>query len=158
MPTDKKLFDGLLKSYKDESEKILQEDIKKGKPTHNLESDLWLTPEIVDKICASDKYAQNMYAAMCNVTWQEHDVWEVLLDKEWGCSWRYAGGMIAGIRKQGDYMDWYCSGIGDVLGNGDDTGSKGYVGEGIVTDEIREDLASIGWIPINEDKDDSNIL
>jgi hypothetical protein len=35
-------------------------------------------------------------------------------------------------------MDWYCSGIGDK-------GDTEFVGEGTVTDEIRADLALLGW-------------
>jgi hypothetical protein len=49
------------------------------------------------------------------------------------------------MRQEGDYIDWYCSGIGDGLGNGDTTGIKGYVPEGKITDEIRNDLQQLGW-------------
>jgi hypothetical protein len=37
-------------------------------------------------------------------------------------------------------MDWYCSGIGAKEGD-----YSNYVGEGNVTDEIRADLALLGW-------------
>jgi hypothetical protein len=40
-------------------------------------------------------------------------------------------------------MNWYCSGIGPK----DDTE---FVGEGNVTDEIRADLALLGWCVIEE--------
>jgi hypothetical protein len=49
------------------------------------------------------------------------------------------------MRQEGDYIDWYCSGIGDGLGNGDADGIKGYVPEGMITDEIRNDLQRLGW-------------
>jgi hypothetical protein len=42
--------------------------------------------------------------------------------------------------------------MGSGLGNGDEDGSKGYVGEGMVTDEIEEDLKTLGWIPGPEDE------
>jgi hypothetical protein len=58
-------------------------------------------------------------------------------DKEWTCSWRHAGGIIADMLEKGDYIDWYCSGIGH--------NTNGYVGEGFVTDEIRLDLLKLGW-------------
>jgi hypothetical protein len=49
------------------------------------------------------------------------------------------------MRQQGDYIDWYCSGIGAGLGNGDEDGTKGYVSEGTVTEEIEQDLKQLGW-------------
>jgi hypothetical protein len=57
------------------------------------------------------------------------------------------------MQGQGDYIDWYCSGIGSGLGNGDETGVKCYMRESAVTDEIRQDLFSIGWTvePYDED-------
>jgi hypothetical protein len=47
--------------------------------------------------------------------------------------------------KGGDYMDWYCSGIGAKEGD-----YSNHVGEGNVTDEIRADLALLGWHVIEE--------
>jgi hypothetical protein len=114
-------------------------------PDNNLQEDIVKTAWMVQKVIDSDTYAQNLYAAMCNNVFQKNDVWPRLADLAWSCSWRYAGGIIADIRKQGDYMDWYCSGMGSGLGNGDPTGVKCYVTESTVTDEIRQDLFSIGW-------------
>jgi hypothetical protein len=107
---------------------------------------------IVDKIRNNDTYAQNFYAALCNQEWREDDVWEVLRDKTWSCSWRSAGGIVADIQGKGDYMDWYCSGMmqshpdDNIMGGADSI--KNYVPEGTVTDEIRWDLAQIGWHPV----------
>jgi hypothetical protein len=58
------------------------------------------------------------------------------------------------MRESGDYLDWYCSGIGEGLGNGDTEGVKGYVPEGIVTDEIKEDLKQLGWTPVNWEREE----
>ena len=52
-------------------------------------------------------------------------------------------------------MNWYCSGMGGFAVLADETDDEakelfdrlGYVPEGVVTDEIREDLKKIGWIP-----------
>ena len=116
----------------------------------NLEWDLRSQSWILDKARASDQYAQNLYAALCNNEFQHQAVMPILRDQHWGCSWRYAGGIVADMREQGDYMDWYCSGIGDGLGNGDADGVKGYVGEGVVTDEIRDDLLRLGWRVVDD--------
>jgi hypothetical protein len=110
----------------------------------NLEYDLRTTDWILAKV-KEDRYAQNLYAAMCNILWQRIDVFPILKDEYWSCSWRYAGGIIADMRQQGDYIDWYCSGIGAGLGNGDEDGVKGYVPEGTVTEEIEQDLKRLQW-------------
>jgi hypothetical protein len=130
---------------------------------HNLEFDLRTTDWILAKVRDSRVYAQNLYAAMCNNTFQKQDVWTILKDHVWTCSWRYAGGIVADMRGEGDYVDWYCSGIRDttpmeqsewnMLTLEQQTFYKegiAYVGESTVTDEIREDLARLGWSVIPE--------
>jgi hypothetical protein len=123
---------------------------------NNLEYELRTCEPILNKVRNSDAYAQNLYAAMCNMQFQKLDVVPILKDELWGCSWRAAGGIVANMRMKGDYIDWYCSGIGEGLGNGDVDGSKGYVPEGFVTDEIKEDLKTLGWIPVPYE-DDNNV-
>lgn len=118
---------------------------------NNMEYDLRTTDWILQKVRESKTYAQNLYAAMCNNDFIRNDVWPILVEEKWHCSWRYAGGIIANMRQQGDYIDWYCSGIGDGLGNGDKDRTKGYVSESFVTDEVRQDLLKLGWIVIDED-------
>jgi hypothetical protein len=109
---------------------------------------------MLKKVRDSDTYAQNLYAAMCNMRFQKLDVLPILKEELWSCSWRHAGGIIADMRMQGDYIDWYCSGIGNEgLGNGDFDGTKNYVPEGFVTDEIREDLKQLGWVPVEWEDD-----
>jgi len=110
---------------------------------NNLEWDMMNADWFVHKVCESNSYAQNLYAAMCNNEFQKLDVLPVLKEETWGCSWRSAGGIVAEIRKDGDYLDWYCSGIASKE-------RCGYVGESIVTDEIREDLRQLGWIVLEE--------
>jgi hypothetical protein len=109
----------------------------------------------VDKTRSGDSYAQNLYAALCNNAFQKLEVMTVLRDEVWSCTWRYAGGIVAGIRCEGDYMDWYCSGIkGDpeeidyAAAEAQGFQIQKYVPEGIVTDEIREDLKLLGWVVI----------
>ena len=115
---------------------------------NNLEYDLRSTQWILDKARGSEGYAQNLYAAMCNMQFQKLDVVPILKEELWSCSWRSAGGIVADMREEGDYINWYCSGMGEGLGNGDITGVKGYVPEGVVTDEIKEDLKQLGWVPV----------
>lgn len=110
----------------------------------NLEYDLLTTEWILEKVRTSESYAQNLYAAMCNNEFVKNDVWPLLTDDRWSLSWRSAGGVIADMRQEGDYIDWYCSGIGPD--------NKNYVSEGHVTDEIRHDLLRLGWVVIEDDK------
>lgn len=118
----------------------------------DLYEDLRDSPVLMQKI-QDKRYAQNVYAALCNMRWQPLDVMPILKDEWWTCSWRSAGGLVAELQGEGDYMSWYCSGIGDGLGNGDADRTKGYVPEGTVTDEIREDFAALGWHPSPWPKD-----
>jgi len=118
---------------------------------YNLEKDIRACDWMLKKVRDSETYAQNLYAAMCNNVFQPNQVWPRLKDEYWSCSWRAAGGIVAELRGQGDYMDWYCSGI---FGAGEADSYQGYVSEGTVTDEIRRDLFAIGWTvePYPEDK------
>ena len=70
------------------------------------------------------------------------------------------------MRQQGDYIDWYCSGIRqDPLTEEElqklplEQQAKvkeydAFVGEGVVTDEIREDLFRLGWVVQDDEMDD----
>lgn len=119
----------------------------------NMEYDLRSTKWICNKVKASDSYAQNLYAAMCNMQFQKQEVWPVLKNDRWSCSWRHAGGIVADMREEGDYIDWYCSGIGG--GYTEEDGQQvGYVPEGVVTEEIAQDLLKLGWVPIEQADDD----
>lgn len=119
----------------------------------SLEQDFHAAGWVAEKCRASMQYSQNLYAALSNNEFQKHEFWPLLKDETWSCTWRYAGGIVAELRDEGDYLDWYCSGMGQGLGNGDEFGTKGYVPEGVITDEIREDLARLGWHPVDEDQD-----
>jgi hypothetical protein len=129
----------------------------------NMEYDLRSTDWILTKVRESDVYAQNLYAAMCNRDFIKHDVIPILKDQRWHCSWRYAGGIIADMQEKGDYIDWYCSGIRNESLTDEELQTltleqhhrekeyNAFVGEGIVTDEIREDLFRLGWVVQDEE-------
>ena len=132
----------------------------------NMEYDLLTTDWILEKVRESDVYAQNLYASMCNRDFIKHDVMPILKNQRWSCSWRYAGGIIADMRQEGDYIDWYCSGIRNdplteeefqALSLEQQARAKeydAYVGEGVVTDEIRKDLFRLGWVVQDDEMDD----
>jgi hypothetical protein len=115
---------------------------------NNLEYDLRSTDWIFEKARASNAYAQNIYAALCNNDFMKLAVVPILKEETWSCSWRHAGGIVADMLGKGDYIDWYCSGISD---GGNRT--NGYVPESVVTIEVREDLKKLGWIVMESEKD-----
>lgn len=131
---------------------------------NNLEYDLRTTDWILEKVRASEGYAQNLYAAMCNNDFIKNEPWIILKNETWSCSWRYAGGIIADMRQEGDYLNWYCSGIRDNEINDERFQQMtkearerhiymrdNYVSEMVVTDEIRADLLKLGWIVVDDD-------
>ena len=127
---------------------------------NNMEYDLRSSKEMCDKVKESDNYAQNLYAAMCNMTWQSREFWQELKGETWSASWRHAGGIVADMQETGDYINWYCSGIGnEEYGNGldgtvpDVTDGRDYVPEGTVTEEIELDLNRLGWRPVPYEDD-----
>ena len=114
----------------------------------NLEQEL-MASEVIRQGCLNNVYAQNLYAALCNMQWQPIDIWPILKNEVWSCSWRHAGGIIADIRNSlpanpdgsttEEYIDWYCSGIQpEYKWDSDDAvhdinSTVGYVPEGTVT-------------------------
>ena len=136
----------------------------------NMEYDLRSTEWICDKVKESQVYSQNLYAAICNNDFQKLDVMPILKDQRWSASWRSVGGIIADMREEGDYIDWYCSGIRnheeltpEEFNNLTEKQqihykeTQAFVPESVVTDEIREDLKKLGWIVIPNDETDSFI-
>lgn len=96
----------------------------------NLFRDVIDSQTIKNKMRASKDYCKRFYAAMCNT-----DLYKAGSAGEYGFSWRSAGGLVADILGEGDYLDWYCSG-----------------NEGYVDNEISDDLNAIGWVAISDDE------
>ena len=87
----------------------------------DLETDLMSSARIA-KLVMERRFAEDLYRAFCNTRWFRNG-------KEWGCTWRGAGGIVADLRDRGEeYIDFYCSG-----------------GEGTVTTEVAGELAALGW-------------
>ena len=165
-PTDESALQ-MIEYYADYKNRALEQMQDPAWQANNLEFDLLTTDWILAKARAHEHYAQNLYAVMCNNEFQRNDVWPILSEQRWSCSWRHAGGIVADMLEKGDYIDWYCSGINhdDLDDNELQAMSKdaqeqylyvknNYVGEGTVTDEVRADLLVLGWLVINEDNTD----
>jgi hypothetical protein len=121
----------------------------------DLEEDMFLAEWFRTKVRENKSFAQNLYAALCNNEFQKLEVVPILKEETWSCSWRAAGGIVSRLRKEGDYMDWYCSGMGGFATMDDDPDEyltkNGYVPESKVTDEIEKDLRILGWQVVKSD-------
>lgn len=111
----------------------------------DLYRDLLANLDIRSKVQASDIYAQNLYAALCNNEFEHNTVIGRLRNDRWSCSWRFAGSIIADIKGHGDYLDYYCTGLQPI---GQDHRTDEFVSEGVVSQEVRDDLYNMGWIVI----------
>jgi hypothetical protein len=104
---------------------------------NNLEHDLKTTDWLVEKVTTDKSYAADLYSALCNNEYRKNEVWPILQDKSWSCSWRYAGTIIADIKEEGTYLDWYGGGK-----------------EGNITEEVKNDLAKLSWMVLSPDDED----
>ena len=150
----------LFQSWEEQRRELERTDEWKA---YNMEYDLRSTKWICDKAKASDVYAQNLYAAMCNNEFVKNDVWPLLLDNRWSCSWRSSGGIVANMIEEGDYINWYCTGITNSVSDEEFYEmtkeqqerylhyKNAFVPESHVTNEIRKDLLKLGWIVLDDD-------
>lgn len=140
-----------------DDENILNLDWNKG----NLEYDLRSIEWILQKVRNDRVYAQHLYAAICNNEFKELTNPD---KKYWSVSWRYAGGIVANMCEIGDYIDWYCSGmISKQRINQVKWDSMSYeqqvralqnqkfVSEGVISEQVLEDLNVLGWAPVFSD-------
>lgn len=79
--------------------------------------------DAVKPFIMDDDFAKQVWGALANVDW-----YHMRDKKEYSCSFRYAGGLIAEIRGEGNYMDWYCS-----------------APDGVVSDKIHRLMKKRGW-------------
>jgi hypothetical protein len=119
-------------------------DMTDAKP--DLELELAQADWILQRVKTDAVYAQNLYAAMCNNDWQKNTTWPVLCGDIWHVSWRGAGRIVSELRGQGNYLDWYCTGISPTYSA---ELEAGHVAEGEITEQILADLADLGWVPVN---------
>ncbi len=159
-PDNNKEVAAMVDYYKSWNEQKAEKEADPAWQKDNLEWDLRTTDWILDKVRKEEHYAQNLYAAMCNNDFIKREMWPILKEQKWSCSWRYAGGIIADMRQEGDYIDWYCSGIhndwsDEEYQNASKESQERYlyvknkfVGESVVTEEIENDLYKLGWLVI----------
>lgn len=78
-----------------------------------------------ERMKEDSEFCRSIWSALANVIWVNPK------DKQkFSTSFRSAGSFIAEVRKQGDYMDWYCCGEYST-----------------VSSEIKRVLKWHGWIP-----------
>jgi len=108
-------------------------------PKPDLEKDLFNSQYIRDKARNNDIYCQHLYATLCNNEFIKAEVLSIVAAEHWSCSWRYAGGIAAGLYEgsfNGDYMRYYTASLSD---------DAVYISEGMIDEEVREDFKKIGW-------------
>lgn len=98
---------------------------------YDMETDVLNANWLCQKIRTNTAYAQSFYAGLCNNLFHKTNAPD---DAICSFSWRHAGAVVADIRKQGDYLDWYCSGLVDSA-----------TPEGEIVPEIAADIEKLGW-------------
>ena len=81
----------------------------------------YLIKDIIDlfggKIKGDDTFCHNLWSSLANVTWvnkKEKSYYEF--------SFRYAGAIVADIRGEGSYMDWYNQSTSGIVDKGIERG------------------------------------
>ena len=87
-----------------------------------------LGPAVRAETGADTPLSTALWCALANVDWQHAS------GAEFSCTWRYAGDVVAALRQEGSYLDWYCC-------------SEDY---GTVAPEILVALAQEGWVPVDD--------
>lgn len=96
-----------------------------------MEQDIFDADWLRQKIRENTDYAQSFYAGLCNNLFHKIDAEDAAV---YSFSWRHSGSVVAQMRKQGDYLDWYCSGlVADATP------------EGVITPDVLADIEKIGW-------------
>lgn len=91
-------------------------------PVPSLERDLIASSRIA-RLCRSPLMAQLFYAALSRTEWVHHAT-----GTRWWTGGRSAGDLVALIRDEGSYLDWYCGG-----------------GEGEVDERVLAEIEALGW-------------
>jgi hypothetical protein len=87
----------------------------------DLELDLRCSKLLSEKCKNSKEYSYKLYSSLCNNKFKKNN-------NICSYSFRVVSGIVANLNESGDYIDWYCSGY-----------------EGLINQEVIEDLNSLGW-------------
>lgn len=102
--------------------------------TYKFEKDLYTVKNLLEDY----DFAQEVYAALCNRTWQSLDDPEIIFD----CTWRYAAELITRIRDKGeDYLEFYPSNM-----------HTNRIPEGSVTVQVYIMFNDLGWTLFEEEQ------
>lgn len=97
-----------------------------------FDKELAASPEFME-LLKDDDFASKFYCSLENQDWMKGN-------KIGSHSFRGAGALIAALRGQGDYLDWYCA-----WGNDRYTMATVYP-------EVEQILEKLGWYPKEEDR------
>ncbi len=115
----------------DEVDADLDAPVTAAADTADLERDL-VRSDRVRGLVRSELFATLLYSALCNTLWRHNGA-----GTEWRCSWRYAGSIVATLRGEGCYLEWYCS-----------------MSEGFVDEQVLAEIGALGWELVEADPPD----
>lgn len=108
--------------FVDEVDADLEAPVTAAADVADLERDL-LRSDRVRSLVRRELFAMLLYSALCNTLWRHKGA-----GTEWHCSWRHAGSIVADLRGEGSYLDWYCS-----------------MSEGFVDEQVLAEIGALGW-------------
>ena len=114
---------GVALHFLDEAEADIPEATLSEAIPPDLERDMAMSARIPALVHGSELFARLLYAALCNTVWMHGAT-----GQQWRISWRGAGSVVARLRGNGDYLDWYCGGE-----------------EATVDEQVLAELRALGW-------------
>ena len=117
--------------FVDEMDADLDAPVTVAADMADLERDLARSDRIRGLV-RSELFATLLYSALCNTLWRHKGA-----GTDWRCSWRHAGSIVAALRGEGCYLEWYCS-----------------MHEGFVDEQVLAEIGALGWELVEADPPD----